>query len=153
MQSQRERDTRPELLLRQELHKRGLRYFVHRKLLPNLRREADIVFARARVAVFVDGCFWHSCPEHGTWPGRNADWWRSKLERNRARDCDTDRRLHDAGWAVVRVWEHEQPEDAADRIEALIRERRPRQPSPCGLSTRNMDEDKVQGRRSRVKNP
>ena len=120
MQPQREHDTTPELLLRRTLHARGLRYFVHRKLLPGLRREADLVFVRARVAVFVDGCFWHSCPQHGTPPKRNAQWWSTKLERNRVRDADTDRRLREEGWLVVRVWEHENIEEAVLKIETLL---------------------------------
>ena len=125
MQEQRQRDTAPEILLRQVLHKRGLRYFVHRRVLPELRREADIVFPRARLAVFVDGCFWHCCPEHGSWPVRNAVWWRTKLDRNRERDADTDRRLRSAGWVVLRVWEHEPAAEAADRIEAALRSGEP----------------------------
>jgi DNA mismatch endonuclease (patch repair protein) len=121
MQAQREHDTGPELLLRRTLHSRGLRYYVHRRLLSDLRREADVVFPRARLAVFVDGCFWHSCPQHRTSPARNGGWWSAKLERNRTRDADTDRRLRDAGWVVVRVWEHEGAGHAADRIEALLK--------------------------------
>jgi DNA mismatch endonuclease (patch repair protein) len=71
--------------------------------------------------VFVDGCFWHGCPEHGTWPKRNDVWWAAKLRRNVERDRDTDSRLRAAGWKVVRIWEHEVPELAADRVEVLIR--------------------------------
>ena len=74
--------------------------------------------------MFVDGCFWHGCPTHASWPKNNAEWWRSKIEANRARDRDTDERLGEAGWIAVRVWEHEQPTEAANRIEALIRQRR-----------------------------
>jgi DNA mismatch endonuclease (patch repair protein) len=88
-----------------------------------IRREADLLFPRARLAVFVDGCFWHGCPQHGTSPRNNAEWWRSKLDRNRARDADTEAKLRDAGWDVVRVWEHERAIDAADRIEATVRGR------------------------------
>jgi len=111
------RDTAPELALRRVLHRRGLRYYVHRRPLAGLRREADVVFPRARVAVFVDGCFWHGCPEHGRREHRTNGWyWPQKIERNRARDLDTDARLFAAGWEPVRVWEHEDPERAADRI-------------------------------------
>jgi DNA mismatch endonuclease (patch repair protein) len=85
-----------------------------------LRRRGDIVFTRARVAVFVDGCFWHGCAEHGTWPKQNAEWWRAKITANRNRDRDTDRRLRDAGWAVIRVWEHEAAPTAADRVELAL---------------------------------
>ena len=98
MQVQRTRDTAPELALRRLLHAAGLRYRVDRPPLPGLRRRADLVFGPARVAVYVDGCFWHGCPQHGTRPKANTDWWDAKLAGNRARDADTDRRLTDAGW-------------------------------------------------------
>jgi DNA mismatch endonuclease, patch repair protein len=125
MSRQSRRDTQPELLLRRELHRRGLRFRVSRRPLAGLRSEADIVFGPARVVVYVDGCFWHSCPQHATLPAANADWWKTKLDRNRARDRATDAALLDAGWAVVRVWEHEHPAAAADRVEAVVAVRRP----------------------------
>jgi DNA mismatch endonuclease (patch repair protein) len=81
----------------------------------------DVAFAGERVAVFVDGCFWHGCPEHGVRPSRNAEWWRWKVARNQARDRDTDRLLAEAGWTVVRVWEHEDVVAAADRVEQAVR--------------------------------
>lgn len=112
----RARDTSPELMLRRELHRRGLRYRVHRRPAPHLRTTADIVFGPARVAVFVDGCFWHRCPQHSVMPKQNGEWWRSKLEGNVARDRRDDRVLDEQGWRVIRVWEHEDPEAAADRI-------------------------------------
>ncbi|MGF1645815.1 MAG: very short patch repair endonuclease [Kineosporiaceae bacterium] len=115
------RDTLPELALRRELHRRGLRYRVDTVLMPGVRRRADVVFARARVAVFVDGCFWHRCPDHGTAPRHNAGWWAAKLDRTVARDRDTDARLVRAGWTVVRVWEHERANEAADRVEQVVR--------------------------------
>jgi DNA mismatch endonuclease (patch repair protein) len=87
---------------------------------PAVRRRADLVFARAKVAVFVDGCFWHGCPTHMTWPVANAAWWREKIERNAARDRETDQLLTDAGWGVVRVWEHEDPEVAARRVMSIV---------------------------------
>ena len=121
MRAQRERDTGTERALRSELHARGLRFRLHRRLLKGLRREADLVFPRARVAVFVDGCFWHGCPEHATWPRNNAAFWREKIETNVARDRDTDARLAAEGWTVIRVWEHEAPAEAAKRIEAAVR--------------------------------
>lgn len=111
------RDTQPELLLRSELHRRGLRYRVQVKVPGNHRRTIDIAFKRIRLAVYVDGCFWHGCPEHGTRPTTNADWWDWKRARNRARDWDTDRLLHEAGWSVLRVWEHEDPAVAADKVQ------------------------------------
>lgn len=118
------RDTKPEILLRRLLHARGLRFRVDRAVLKDRRRRADIVFGPARVVVFVDGCFWHGCPEHATWPAANADYWREKIETNRARDRDTDLRLAAEGWHVIRVWEHEDSAEAADIIEAAVRARR-----------------------------
>lgn len=115
------RDTRPEIALRRELHRRGLRYWVDRPPLPRLRRRADVVFPRVHLAVYVDGCFFHGCPEHATWPRHNAQFWRDKIEANQARDRDTDCRLEEAGWQVVRAWEHEDPVDVADRIERIVR--------------------------------
>lgn len=82
------------------------------------------MFTRTKVAVFVDGCFWHGCPEHGLQPKTNADWWRAKLERNQERDQDTDRRLREAGWLPIRVWEHEDPTEAAERVAVVVRKRR-----------------------------
>jgi DNA mismatch endonuclease (patch repair protein) len=117
----RQKGTGAELSLRKELHARGLRYRLHVPLLTKPRRVADIVFSGARVAIFVDGCFWHGCPEHASWPKSNAQFWRHKIETNRARDADTDRRLRASGWRVVRVWSHESAGDAAERIEDIVR--------------------------------
>ena len=115
------RDTAPELRLRRDLHRRGLRFFVDRVVpASGARRRVDIVFPRRRVAVFVDGCFWHGCPEHGSWPKKNGEWWRQKIETNRARDRETDDRLRAGGWTVVRVWEHEDPEIAASRVALIV---------------------------------
>jgi DNA mismatch endonuclease, patch repair protein len=118
------RDTRPELELRRVLHARGLRYRVDVAPEPTLRGRADIVFRQARVAVYVDGCFWHSCPDHGVLPKGNREWWRAKLEATVRRDRTTERTLRDLGWMVVRVWEHEDPDEAADRVEAALRDAR-----------------------------
>lgn len=96
--------TGPELLLRRELHRRGLRYRVNH---PGLPGRPDVALTRVRLAVFVDGCFWHMCPEHGVLPKNNAQWWRAKLERNVARDREKDERLAVLGWAVLHFWEHE----------------------------------------------
>src|SRR5919204_4874110 len=98
MQATRQRDTPAEVALRSALHRLGLRFRVQRRPVAGLKRRADIVFAPAQVAVFVDGCFWHGCPEHATWPKKNADWWQEKIEGNRRRDADTDARLTEAGW-------------------------------------------------------
>ncbi|WP_068270370.1 very short patch repair endonuclease [Aldersonia kunmingensis] len=117
---QRTRDTAPEVALRRELHHRGRRFFVDRAPLRGLRRRADLVFPGRHVAVYVDGCFWHSCPLHATHPKNNAQWWADKLAANVARDRDTDTRLADNGWHVVRVWEHESVLTAADRVEAVL---------------------------------
>lgn len=121
MSRQARRETKPEVELRRELHRRGLRYRVHVSLRVLPRRRVDIVFSRARVAVFVDGCFWHSCPQHATAPKSNGPWWADKLGRNVARDRETDRTLTEAGWLVIRVWEHEPAPAAADRVEAAVR--------------------------------
>jgi DNA mismatch endonuclease, patch repair protein len=120
MRAQRERDTGIERAIRSLLHARGLRFRVHRRLLAGSRREVDVVFPGARVAVFVDGCFWHGCPEHRTWPRNNADFWRRKIEDNVRRDRDTNARLETEGWTVLRVWEHEAPAEAAARIAAVV---------------------------------
>lgn len=120
MSRQRSRNTGTELALRKRLHAMGLRYRVHRRPLSALRREADIVFTKARVAVFVDGCYWHSCPLHGTSPRANSEWWANKLQRNRERDADTTAKLVAAGWIAVRVWEHERPDEAAARVAATV---------------------------------
>lgn len=120
MSRQRRSDTKPELALRRAVWARGLRYRVDYAPLTDKRRKADLVFTRARVAVFVDGCFWHRCPEHATAPKSNATWWREKLEANVARDRDTDAQLDAAGWTVVRVWEHEDSEAAAERVVATV---------------------------------
>ena len=121
MRRQGRRDTAPELALRRELWRRGLRYRVDRPPVPGMRRRADIVFSRARVAVYVDGCFWHSCPLHATTPKANREWWEAKLAANVRRDRDTDQRLAQLGWTVVRLWEHEDPMAAADRVEEAVR--------------------------------
>jgi len=106
-----------------ELHRRGLRYRVNYAFRePGLtRRRCDVAFTRCRVAVFVDGCFWHACPLHATSPKANESWWRAKLDRNVDRDRDTNGQLRAAGWTVLRFWEHEDVMDAADRVEAAVR--------------------------------
>lgn len=115
------RDTGPEVALRSELHGRGLRFRKDLLLrVPGRSVRPDVVFTRARVAVFVDGCFWHCCPEHGNQPRRNSDYWRPKLARNVARDRAVDEALIASGWSVVRGWEHERPDQIADRVERAL---------------------------------
>lgn len=118
-----QRNNQHERALRSLLHARGLRFRIHARALEGSRRTIDIAFPTPRVAVFVDGCFWHGCPVHGTSPKNNAAWWRAKIDANVARDRDTDRRLREGGWAVVRVWEHEDLVAAVGRIEGEVRAR------------------------------
>ena len=106
------------MVIRRELHRRGLRFRVNFRELPG---RPDIVLTRARIAVFVDGCFWHRCPAHGTLPKNNREWWLAKLDRNVERDREKDLLLHEAGWTVVHLWEHEDPVTASDCIERLWR--------------------------------
>lgn len=123
MRANRSRDTAPELALRRELHRRGLRYRVNMRPIKAVRRTADVVFTRCKVAVFLDGCFWHGCPEHYRAPAANDDYWSAKLKRNVARDVQVNDLLHEQGWTVVRVWEHEPVEQAVARIESVVRSR------------------------------
>lgn len=121
MQANRSRDTGPELALRRLLHARGLRYRVAARPLPELRRTADIVFRRARVAVFIDGCYWHGCPEHYRVPRHHTGYWSVKIATNVERDRDTDVKLLEAGWMVLRFWEHEDPATCAEMICVEVR--------------------------------
>ncbi len=118
------RDTPEELRIRSALHRSGLRYSIDARVLCSSRARADILFRRVRVVVFVDGCFWHGCPKHGTKPKKNAKWWAAKLEANIRRDRETDCQLRAAGWRVIRVWAHEAPEQAARRIGRAVATRR-----------------------------
>ena len=120
----RQKGTRAELDLRKALHGRGLRYRIQVPLLAKPRRVADIAFPKIYLAIFVDGCFWHGCPEHASWPKSNAAFWRDKIETNRARDADTNLRLKALGWKVIRVWAHEAATVAADRIAGCVEARK-----------------------------
>ena len=120
MQGNRGLDTRPETALRSSLFRLGLRFRKHYRP-TNARCRVDVAFPTARVAVFVDGCFWHGCPEHGNSPATNQRYWTAKLARNRERDRSNDEALSAAGWTVVRVWEHEDPNVAAERIQQIVR--------------------------------
>jgi DNA mismatch endonuclease (patch repair protein) len=115
------RDTAPEIALRSELHRRGLRFRKDLPLrVPGRVVRPDIAFTRNHLAVFVDGCFWHACPIHGNQPRANTHYWKPKLARNVARDRAVDRALAAAGWTVVRAWEHELPAVVADRVQAAL---------------------------------
>lgn len=115
------RDTQPELALRSALHRAGLRYRVDYRV--GEGRSAprpDIAFPRLRIAVFVDGCFWHQCPEHGVMPKSNRAFWEPKLQANVERDARQTQHLEDAGWIVIRIWEHEPAEEGAARIQDAV---------------------------------
>lgn len=120
MQAQKEKDTKPEVALRRELHRRGVRFRKSGPLPGMPRRSADIMWTGRKIAVFVDGCYWHGCPEHFHTPRTNTEWWLAKIRKNQARDAKTTEALEAAGWTVVRVWEHEEPAEAADRVQAAL---------------------------------
>ncbi|NLT07358.1 MAG: very short patch repair endonuclease [Solirubrobacterales bacterium] len=131
MRSNRRVDTGPELRLRSAVHRLGLRFRKDHPVETGERRvRPDIVFTRARVCVFCDGCFWHGCPQHATKPRTNAEFWERKLARNVERDRQVDRALAAAGWTVVRVWEHEDPASAAARIATVVSAATGRLPAP-----------------------
>jgi len=120
------------MAIRRALHAAGLRYRVDARPLPELNRRADVVFGPSKVAVFVDGCYWHMCPTHGTRPKTNSSYWSSKLQGNATRDAETNTRLEKAGWLVLRIWEHEDPLEAAHRITAAVNARRASLPRSLG---------------------
>jgi DNA mismatch endonuclease (patch repair protein) len=110
-----------ERALRSELHRRGLRFRKHASPLPGLRCKADVIFTRQRLAVFVDGCFWHRCPDHRSAPKANAGWWKAKLDANVARDRRNDRVLRDAGWTVLRFWTHTATAEMSEQVVEALR--------------------------------
>ena len=114
------KNSTPEIRLRRSLHALGLRYRLHRKELPG---KPDIALGPSKIAVFVDGCYWHNCPEHGTIPKNNHEWWKEKFQRNRERDNRKDAQLKEMGWLPIHVWEHEDPDTAARNIEKLVKNR------------------------------
>jgi DNA mismatch endonuclease (patch repair protein) len=120
MQGNKARDTAPELAVRRLLHSMGLRYRVNKRPIPTLQRTADILFTRAKLAVFIDGCYWHGCPEDYTAPKANASFWKEKVERNRERDAETNAVLAEHGWKVMRFWTHESPDSVATEIAAAL---------------------------------
>jgi len=121
MQGNKSRDTKPEIAVRCAVHAMGMRYRVAMRPLAGVRRTADLVFRRARVAVFVDGCFWHGCPTHYAPPKTNASYWATKIGGNIVRDLNTTALLRAAGWTVLRVWSHEDPCAVATKISELVR--------------------------------
>ncbi len=132
MRSNRGRDTSLELRVRRELHRRGLRYRVDVAPLAGLRSRADIVFIRKRIAVYLDGCFWHGCPTHGVIPIAHSGYWTPKLARNQERDAEATHALEDAGWTVLRFWEHEDTNGVVSTIEAAVLEARSSKSRPAG---------------------
>lgn len=145
MRSNKRRDTGPEKAIRSLLHCAGYRYRVDHAPDPgNRRRRADIVFTRIKLAVFVDGCFWHGCPVHATIPVRNRSHWQPKLERNRERDIETTEALQDLGWTVVRIWEHVSTDEALALITTEVRRLRSLSP------TSPFDDDGLRATESRT---
>lgn len=136
MQAIRSRDTGPEKTLRSLLHAAGLRYRVGRRPIPELRRTADVVFGPTKVAVFIDGCYWHGCPQHYRPPKTNSGYWSPKIEGNRRRDRETDSALEAAGWLVLRFWEHEDPTECAASVAAAVTSRRRQPRHPEAILTR-----------------
>ncbi len=137
MERQRRRDTLPELAVRRELHRRGIRFRVDVKPEPDLRMRGDLVWKRRKIVIMIDGCYWHGCPTHGTSPKSNAEWWNTKIGANIERDRRHDLALRERGWTVTRFWEHEDPLLVADAIEAAIYTVRPQAPRvipPCSRS-------------------
>ncbi|NEC85739.1 very short patch repair endonuclease [Streptomyces sp. SID12501] len=120
MSRQGSRDTAPEVAVRRLLHAAGMRYRVNVPVPGMPRRTIDVVFARAKIAVFMDGCFWHGCPQHATQPKANSEWWRAKLDKNVARDRETTGLLQAAGWTVLRFWEHESADEVARQIAMAV---------------------------------
>ena len=120
MSTMRRRDNTPEMAVRRLLHARGARYRVCFRIPEQRRRTIDIAFPGARLAVYIDGCFWHGCPAHGHLPKANRDWWTAKMAMNRARDTAVNAQLAGLGWTVLRFWEHESAEDVADLVVARL---------------------------------
>ncbi|WP_328683051.1 very short patch repair endonuclease [Streptomyces sp. NBC_00343] len=125
MSRQNSRDTAPEVAVRRLLHAEGLRYRVNVPVPGIPRRTIDIVFPKAKIAIFMDGCFWHGCPEHATQPKSNAEWWRAKLDKNMARDQETTEHLRTTGWTVLRYWEHEVPNAVAKEVKSAVLHHKP----------------------------
>ncbi|AQU68566.1 very short patch repair endonuclease [Streptomyces niveus] len=131
MSRQARRDTAPEVAVRKLLHASGFRYRVNARVPDMPRRTVDIMFTKAKVAVFLDGCFWHGCPLHATQPKANAEWWREKLDKNIARDKETSAHLEAAGWTVLRFWEHETPEEISAEVAVIVARSRSQETGPA----------------------
>lgn len=124
MSQLRRRDTRPEMEVRKRLHALGLRYRVCLRVPGRARRTIDVAFTRWKIAVFMDGCFWHGCPVHGVLPKSNTEWWVAKIQKNIDRDLDTTRLLEREGWTVLRFWEHEAPDAVVEAVRSAVVEAR-----------------------------
>jgi DNA mismatch endonuclease (patch repair protein) len=120
MLGNRGKDTSPELAVRRLLHRSGLRYRVDVRPIQQLRRKADVVFPRQKIAVFIDGCFWHACPEHFVWPKSNVEYWQKKIGGNKTRDIETSAKLESQGWTVLRYWSHDPPETIAHDVQRAV---------------------------------
>lgn len=120
MRSMPEHSTGPEMAVRRLLHRNGLRYRVQYPVPGAPRRSIDIAFPKKKIAIFIDGCFWHGCSEHRNIPAHNRDWWQSKIDQNRSRDRDTDEKLQEAGWIVFRFWEHDTLEIIIEKLLKVI---------------------------------
>lgn len=137
----RQKGTNAEIALRREMYRLGLRYRIDYEVLKKPRRVADIAFPGRKIAIFVDGCFWHGCPEHATWPKQNAEFWRQKIEANRRRDADTNDRLSSLGWTVLRFWSHESPAEAARTVAHTVA----KADEQCRVSSLDTNEKSDQG--------
>ena len=122
MRGNRSKDTRPEVAVRSALHRAGLRFRKHFPVIPGSRSRVDVAFPRWRVAVQVDGCFWHGCPDHGTQPVTHAEYWTEKIRRNVERDRRCDDALAEAGWTVLRFWEHEETAAVVTAVQHALKE-------------------------------
>ncbi|WP_051717256.1 very short patch repair endonuclease [Streptomyces sp. NRRL F-5727] len=145
MSRQASKDTAAELAVRRLLHAAGLRYRVEYPVPGMPRRRMDVAFTSVKVAVLIDGCFWHGCPEHATHPKANAAWWRQKLDRNMARDRETTEHLQAQGWTVLRFWEHIPPDEVAATVRATVAEKRregtPGAGAPTAPETKDRHDD------------
>lgn len=146
MSEQARRDTHPEISVRKLLHAAGYRYRVAYPVPGHPRRTIDIAFTRDRVAVFMDGCFWHGCPEHGNSPASNTAWWTKKITNNQRRDADTTAQLTARGWAVLRYWEHEDPDSVVRKVSTTLGRRREDEGGPVGRHRRRAQSGRLLGR-------